>query len=34
MPPKTPKNRRLLATMTNQPFQPVRLSYWIPDHDH
>ena len=25
------KNRRLLATMTNEPFQPVRLYYSIPD---
>jgi len=25
------KNRRLLATMTNEPFQPVRLYYAIPD---
>ncbi len=29
--PKTPNNRRLLATMTNEPFQPVRLSYAVPD---
>jgi len=31
MPPKTPNNRRLLVTMTSEPFQPVRLSYAIPD---
>jgi hypothetical protein len=33
MPKKTPKpftNRRLLATMTREPFQPVRLYYAIP----
>lgn len=27
-----PKERCLLATMTNEPFQPVRLYYTIPDH--
>ena len=26
-----PKDRRLLVTLTNEPFQPVRLYYWIPD---
>ncbi len=31
MPPKIPQDRRLLATMTNEPFQPVRLYYAIPD---
>jgi hypothetical protein len=31
MPPKNPKYRRLLATMTQEPFQPVRLYYAIPD---
>lgn len=31
MPPTDPRNRRLLATMTHEPFQPVRLSYAIPD---
>ena len=34
MPKKTPKpseNRCLLATMTKEPFQPVRLYYSIPD---
>jgi hypothetical protein len=29
MPPKIPQDRRLLATMTNEPFQPVRLYYAI-----
>ena len=29
--PKESKNRYLLATMTNEPFQPVRLYYSIPD---
>jgi hypothetical protein len=29
-PPKN-ANRRLLATMTNEPFQPVRLYYSVPD---
>ena len=28
---KAKKQRRLLATMTNEPFQPVRLYYSIPD---
>lgn len=28
---KDTKNRRLLVTMTNEPFQPVRLYYSIPD---
>jgi hypothetical protein len=29
--PKDSKNKCLLATMTNEPFQPVRLYYSIPD---
>jgi hypothetical protein len=29
--PKAPGSRRLLATMTQEPFQPVRLYYSIPD---
>ena len=31
MSPKIPQDRRLLATMTNEPFQPVRLYYATPD---
>jgi hypothetical protein len=27
-------NKRLLATMTNEPFQPVRLYYSIPDRSY
>ena len=29
--PKVPNRKTLLATMTNEPFQPVRLTYSIPD---
>jgi hypothetical protein len=28
-----PPDRRLLMTLTNEPFQPVRLYYSIPDRD-